>query len=129
MVATLLLAMAAGGSIEGNWVTEDRAAIVAIAPCGASLCGRVAKILVSRPGQPGADIHNPDPKLRNRPIKGLPILWGYKPEDGHWTGGRIYDPKSGKTYRSELKLNGDGTLSVAGCIAFLCQSQRWARAN
>jgi len=124
-----LSAAAAAGAIPGNWIVADRTAIVAIAPCGTSLCGRVAKVLVSRPGQPKTDVNNPDKGLLNRPIQGLPILWGFRLKDGAWTSGRIYDPKSGKTYRSELKLNRDGSLSVSGCIAFICQSQRWTRAR
>jgi uncharacterized protein (DUF2147 family) len=59
----------------------------------------------------------------------LRILSGFAPAADGWENGRIYDPKSGKSYRSHLKLNPDGSLKVSGCIAFICKSQRWTRAR
>ena len=42
--------------------------------------------------------------------------------------GRIYDPKSGKTYRSVLERDG-AALTVKGCIAIFCKTQTWTRAR
>ena len=111
----------------GDWLVEDKKAIVTIAPCGAAYCGRVSRILVRDPNWNGRDVNNPDPKLRGRPVVGLAILHGFKPDGAGLAGGRIYDPNSGKTYASRLKLNPDGSLKVSGCIAIFCQSQRWTR--
>ena len=46
-------------------------------------------------------------------------------------GNRImaYDPKSGKTYASKLRVASDGTLKVSGCIAMFCQTQTWTKAS
>jgi uncharacterized protein (DUF2147 family) len=118
----------AAPDVTGNWVTQDKSGLVAISRCGASLCGKVAKALIRKPGYPQTDIHNPNPALRKRPILGLQILSGFTPGKDRWEG-KIYDPESGKTYRSLLRLNSDGSLKVSGCIAFFCQSQRWTRAN
>ena len=115
-------------TVTGNWVTQDGSAEVAIAPCGDSVCGQVVKVLMVKPGVPGTDVHNPDASLRNRAILGLQVLSGFKASDDEWTDGHIYDPKTGKTYRSKLRLNDDGSLKVYGCIAFLCETQRWLRA-
>ena len=38
-------------------------------------------------------------------------------DGGHLWNGRIYDPKSGKSYKSKLNRNPDGTLTVQGCVA------------
>ncbi len=131
-LALLALAFAsparAAPDVTGNWVTQDRSGLVTINRCGAGLCGRVAKALIRKPGYPQSDIHNPNPALRRRPILGLQILSGFTPKKDRWEG-KIYDPESGKTYRSLLKLNSDGSLKVSGCIAFFCQSQRWTRAR
>lgn len=116
-------------NIEGDWLVEDRTALVRIAPCGDRLCGDIAKILAKGPDVPKTDIHNPDPALRSRPFEGLRILTGFVPKGNGWSGGRIYDPNSGRTYSSNLKLNADGSLKVSGCIAFFCRSQRWTRAR
>ncbi len=129
----LCLSMAAAAQaapdMAGNWITEDKSALVAIGRCGDRLCGSIAKVLVARPGVPKTDVNNPDPALRGRPLQGLRILSGFSPGAGGWEDGRIYDPKSGKSYRSVLKLQRDGSLKVSGCIAFFCKSQRWTRAR
>jgi uncharacterized protein (DUF2147 family) len=120
---------AAAPEISGNWINEERTGLIAIGRCGDSLCGSIARVLVARPGVPKTDVHNPNPALRNRPLQGLRILSGFKAGKEAWEEGRIYDPKSGKSYRSVLKLNPDGSLKVSGCIAVFCKSQRWTRAR
>ena len=121
--------LAAAEPIAGSWVTATRDGVVRIAPCGKSLCGTLARFLVTPPG--GADqrdIYNPDAKLRNRKLLGLPILTGFS-EDGAVWRGTIYDPKAGKSYRSVLRrLDGD-RLEVKGCIGPFCQTQVWRRGS
>lgn len=131
-LATLLAAGSASAAqgapdISGNWVVQDKSAVIAIGPCGNYLCGKIAKALVRKPGYPQTDIHNPDPALRRRPLIGLQILSGFVASPTQWDQGRIYDPESGRTYRSVLTLNADGSLKVSGCIAFICKSQRWTK--
>lgn len=132
-IVILVLTILAAGTAEaapdvtGNWLTEDKKAVVAIAACGRSLCGRVLRVLVRDTGAPVNDVHNPDPALRKRPILGLPMLTGFAPSAAGWDGGRIYDPKSGKTYRSKLRLQHDGSLKVSGCVVIFCLTQRWTR--
>lgn len=121
----LMVTIAAAGTPSGAFITEDRTALVRIEPCGASLCGHVAEVLNRQPGIPQTDVHNPNPQLRTRPLIGLPILSGFHWNGQQWTGGQIYDPKTGRTYRSKLSLEPDGGLSVSGCVLIICQSQRW----
>jgi uncharacterized protein (DUF2147 family) len=119
----------AADSILGDWFTQDRDAIVRISKCGKTVCGRIQKFLVTPPNGPGQkDIHNPDRKLRNRTILGMPILTGFTPDGNIWRG-KIYDPKSGKTYRSEVSLQSANKLKMKGCILFFCQGQDWTRAK
>lgn len=125
------LAVAAGAAatpapITGRWLTEGGKAVVEIAPCGAQLCGHIARVLKYTPGKPRTDVHNTDASLRGRPIEGITILTGFTADDDRWRG-RIYDPESGRTYRSEL-VNAGNTLDVKGCIGPFCRRQTWARA-
>jgi uncharacterized protein (DUF2147 family) len=122
-------AAAAPPSIEGLWLNDDHKGLVRIAPCGRYLCGTIEKVLNKAPDAPKTDIHNPDPKLRNRTILGMPVLTGFSGAGGSWKGGRAYDPESGKSYRSYLELNPDGSLKVSGCILFICEARRWTRAR
>ncbi len=118
-------AWAAPASINGRWMTQARDAIVEIGPCGATTCGRIVKFLVTPPG--GADqkdTNNKDANLRTRKILGMAVVYGLKASGSGW-GGTIYDPKSGKTYRSVVTLLKNGNLSVKGCIGPFCQGQTW----
>ncbi|HEY1606909.1 MAG TPA: DUF2147 domain-containing protein [Allosphingosinicella sp.] len=127
LLAASTAATAAPGSIRGLWLNDDHTGLVRIESCGAKLCGTIAKVL--NPGAPKTDIHNPDSSLQHRPILGLRVLSGFEGSGGSWKGGRAYDPKSGKSYKSYLQLEPDGSLKVSGCILFVCESRRWTRAH
>lgn len=128
-----LLIMAAGAGpaadVSGLWLTDDRKGLVRIEPCGPHVCGRIARVLDNGPAVPRTDINNPDKSLRDRPLTGLVTLWGFSRAGPVWKGGRAYDPKSGKSYRSTLELNPDGSLKLTGCVLFICESRRWTRAS
>jgi uncharacterized protein (DUF2147 family) len=111
---------------QGRWLTDDGKGIVEITPCGERLCGRIARVLEKGPAVPKTDINNPDRRLRARSLVGLVTLWGFARRGGAWDG-RAYDPKSGRTYRSTLQLQPDGSLKVIGCVLFICESRRWTR--
>lgn len=128
MLAALLLAAASPEGVEGDWLTADRNAIVRIAPCGPRLCGTIARVLARGPNVPRTDLNNPDRRLRSKPLVGLTVLTGFSRDGSQWTGGRAYDAKTGRSYKARLTPNRDGTLTVTGCILFLCKSQRWVRA-
>jgi uncharacterized protein (DUF2147 family) len=117
----------AAAPIAGKWVTAEKDSIIEIAPCGANMCGKISKFLTPVQGPP-FDRNNPDAKLKNRPLLGLPILLALKDGGKQWEG-NIYDPKKGKTYKSKAFLNANGTLTVKGCIAFFCQSFVWTAAR
>jgi uncharacterized protein (DUF2147 family) len=109
--------------ITGRWLTGGGKGVVEIGPCGPSLCGKIIK-LIANPNGPPVDRNNPNPALRSRPLVGLNILSAFKDAGKRWEG-QIYDPEGGKSYRSLVARNPDGTLSVKGCIAFFCQTQTW----
>ena len=125
----LLAVLVAGGAqaaptpVTGTWLTDGGKALVRIEPCGAQLCGRIAKVLAPQPGKPALDSANRDPSLRGRSIEGLSILTDFAASGDHWSG-RIYDPESGRTYRSELVRRGD-TLDVKGCLGPFCRTRHW----
>ena len=127
LAATFLLAAApvmASTPITGKWTTAGKDSVVEIAPCGAKLCGKVSKLLRPVQGGPPTDRNNPNVAYQSRPLVGLPILIDFTDNGSAW-GGTIYDPRSGKSYRSKVARNPDGTLKVQGCIAFFCQTQTW----
>lgn len=119
----------AADPIAGRWLTEERDAVIEIARCGSSWCGRIARFLVAPPdGLDQRDINNPEPRLRTRRLLGMPVLSQFREETDLWRG-QIYDPKSGKSYRSVVRRTGPDTLEVKGCIGPFCQAQVWRRAR
>ena len=119
----------AADPINGRWVTEEGDAIITIAQCGQTTCGRISKFLVPPPDGPDQrDIYNPDPAKKKRRLMGLPILTSFAEEKDLWRG-RIYDPKSGKSYRSVVRRKGANAIEVKGCISFFCQTQIWKKAS
>lgn len=117
----------AADPVTGRWVTAEKDGVILIAPCGKSLCGTIDRFLVPPPEGVGQrDVNNPDAKLRNRKLLGLPILSGFTQEADLWRG-RIYDPKSGKSYRSVIRRKGANVLEVKGCIGPFCQTQVWRK--
>ncbi|MFM8499760.1 MAG: DUF2147 domain-containing protein [Chakrabartia sp.] len=118
----------AATSVSGRWYTEEKDSIVQIGQCGPVVCGKVAKVLRAAPngGKP-VDANNPDPALRNRPIEGIILLSGFKESGDEWEG-QIYDPRAGKTYRSTLKKQPDGSLRVKGCLGPFCRAVKFTPA-
>ncbi len=76
------------------------------------------------------DQNNPSRELQQRPLVGMNLLSGFRAVDAtHWTEGSIYDPESGRTYKSSLRLKSPDLLEVSGCVLFFCQTQIWRRAG
>ena len=68
-------------------------------------------------GKERVDKNNPEEKLKSRKIMGLQMLkdFTYDASADEWGGGSIYNPTSGKTYNSYMKLDGN-KLQVRGYI-------------
>ena len=81
-------------------------------------------------GKPKVDKENPDEKLRNTPIINLVIMHNiHKSKDtpNFYEGGKIYDPKNGKTYDCRLTYKGS-TIELRGYVLglpFLGRTSTW----
>ncbi|WP_395396818.1 DUF2147 domain-containing protein [Novosphingobium sp. BL-8A] len=111
--------------VQGRWLTDDKAGVVEIAPCGNALCGTLAAVL--NPKAPAQDVNNPDPARRGRALVGIAILTGLMREANGWGGGEAYDPKTGHTYRASIRLGQGGRLDVTGCVLLICRTRHWTR--
>lgn len=132
LVALIGLALAATNtpldSVVGRWKTETRGGIVEIARCGPSICGRILTSDKLRTDPGLKDLNNRDAAQRNRPLKGLTILSGFKADGDAWTGGQIYNAEDGKTYNAKVTPTGPDQLKVRGCVFVpLCKTQTWTR--
>lgn len=128
------MAWSANHSPVGTWITIDDKtnkprSEVRIFESRGTLYGQVIKVY-PRPGDRGICAKCPG-AFKNKPIKGLNIMWGLKPAGRNvWSGGEILDPKSGNIYALKITLSENGrTLSVRGHvgISLLGRTQVWRR--
>lgn len=122
------LAASAGGGvtvlppIAGDWLTEGGDGVIQIAPCAQGLCGRIVGITRGATEPMPVDVHG-------EPQCGLTILTiNPDAEDGVWHG-QVTDPRNGKIYSAEIRMNPRGRLLMRGYIGIplLGQTQVWQR--
>ena len=118
--------------ILGNWLNQDNDAKIEIYKEGNSFFGKLIwlKEPNEKDGSPKIDDKNPDENLRNRNLQGLVIVknLNFDKKDKEWSGGKIYDPKSGKTYKCFAKIDGEN-LNLRGYIgfSFIGRTATWSR--
>ena len=125
-ITLALMLMAASGyaqDILGKWITEAGDAHVEIYKSGDKLNG---KIIWLEKGPDTKDKNNPDANLQSRKLMGVNILSGLSKSKKRWEGGKIYNPKNGKTYKCAIWPEGD-KLKVRGYLGPLFETQTWKR--
>ena len=142
--AGLLLAagsvLAADMTPVGTWKTIDDSthqpkSIVQITESNGVLQAKVVKLLNRSAEDIAKEGEQPvckkcDGALKDKPIEGMTIMWGVSKDGDKWSGGKIVDPKTGKTYKVNLTVtNGGNSLDVHGYIGFalLGRTQTWQR--
>lgn len=133
LLLALPLAAFAQSSPEGRWKTIDdetgkvKSIVEITRMANGTLQGKVVEILHSDKG-PNPICDKCKGANHNKPVKGMTILWGLKPDGDRWSGGTVLDPAKGKTYKSKVELlEGGRKLGMSGCIAFICRQQVWVR--
>ena len=144
-------------ALLGKWVTEDGIARVEIwkpkKPAATvqkpkedklrglygTYCGKITWLKEpnfpegdEEAGQAKRDRKNPDASKRDKPVIGLLMLKGFSYESkGKWSGGTIYDPENGKTYKCQITMAADKpkVLNLRGYIGIpaLGRTTIWSR--
>jgi len=133
-------ALAANNSPVGKWKTIDDAthqakSIVEITDQDGQLEGKIVELLNRTPEDIARDGEHPvcakcTDARKGQPLVGMVIMTGVTQDGDQWSGGRILDPKNGKTYKVSLKVTDGGqSLEVHGYIGFslLGRTQTWQR--
>lgn len=138
---TLLLSTAAEAQknqIEKTWYNQEKTSKIRVfKTTDGSFAGKI--VWLDEPndketGKPRTDKENPDEAKKSTPLIDLVILRGYKPseEDPNvYVGGKIYDPKNGKTYCGKITFKGN-TLDLRGFLCnatFLGRTSTWSLAE
>lgn len=117
-------------AIVGKWLNPSGEGQIEIYKKGDKYYGKLAWIKEPNlNGKPKLDAKNPDVKLQKRPLLNLELLKDFTYEDGKWTDGTIYDPKSGKNYSCNMTLKSADILNVRGYvgISLLGRSETFKR--
>ncbi len=107
--------------IEGQWKNPIGSAIIAIAPCGDVLCGKV--VWASARGRREASTSTSQ-------VVGTIVLTGLTPARDRWAG-TLFIPDDNVHVAAKLQLLGKRQLKLTGCAVagLLCRSQIWTRAD
>ena len=117
----LTAAQPAAAQIEGNWKNPIGSAIIAIAPCGSALCGKV--VWASARGRRDAAKGAPD-------VVGTTVLTNLRAKGDHWAG-RLFIPDDNIHVAARLQLLGSRQLKLTGCAlaGLICRTQIWTRVD
>lgn len=139
-MADIILALSLAAAVQaadsapvtGLWATSEEGGRVRIEACDDApdrVCGVLVDAAVLQADPDRLDQNNPDPALRERPLRGVAVIDAFeRGEDGAWTPGVLYDPEKGRTIeRGYIKLADADRLEVRGCVAFICRTQVWTR--
>lgn len=128
--------VAAGVSLSspvGRWKTVNDAtgkvkSIVAIRQVNGQLDGTIETLL--SPPVPHPTCNLCSGAMKDRPLVGLQILWGFTQDGSQWSGGKVLDPENGKVYHASLTLEDGGKqLRLRGYIGvpLLGRTEHWLR--
>jgi uncharacterized protein (DUF2147 family) len=107
-------------SILGQWRSPGGNSIIAIAPCGDSLCGTVAW---------ASDKAKQASRKTTDQLVGTQLLTGLEQKSATRWQGRLFIPDKNMRATAKIDLVNPGQLKVSGCLAgkALCKSELWTR--
>ena len=119
-------------SVIGKWKTVDdetgkEKSIVEIYEKDGKIYGRIIEILEPENRYKKCTLCQGTDK--DKPIMGLIFIKGLTKNGDEFSGGKILDPKNGKSYKCYITLEGDDKLKVRGYIgiSLFGRTQYWKR--
>ncbi|MFN3908357.1 MAG: DUF2147 domain-containing protein [Flavobacterium sp.] len=119
--------------LVGKWKTIDdetgkTKSIIQIYEQNGKYYGKIIELLL--PEDKGKLCDKCSGTNKNKPIEGMVIMEGMNKDGDGFSGGKIMDPKSGKTYKCSIEFDGKDALKVRGFIgiSLIGRTQTWKRA-
>ncbi|WP_297176683.1 DUF2147 domain-containing protein [Thermomonas sp.] len=117
----------------GKWRTLDdkTGKPMTITEIYAAQNGTLAARIVENLGMP-ATCTECSGQYKNKPFVGIVTLWNLKPTGQNtWGGGNGYKPSEDRNFKvkSVTLVDGGRKLEVKGCVAFICRTATWVRAD
>lgn len=117
--------------ILGKWINSSGEGQIEVVKKGDTYFGKL--VWIKEPndenGKTRLDVKNPNASLRQKPLLGLEIVKNFIFEDDKWTDGKVYDPKTGKTYSGNMSMDGLNKLNMRGYIgiSIIGRTEVWKR--
>jgi uncharacterized protein (DUF2147 family) len=119
--------------LVGKWKTIDdetgkAKSIIQIYEQNGKYYGKIIELLL--PEDKGKLCDKCSGNNKNKPIEGMVIMEEMSKDGDSFSGGKIMDPKSGKTYKCSIEFDGKDALKVRGFIgiSLIGRTQTWKRA-
>ncbi len=118
----LALGMTAGAhaaepaGLAGTWVERGPLTTFRFAPCGPATCGILEDSIYIKADADARDVKNPDAALRDRRLKGLPVLLDLRHAGTGWRG-QVYIPSMGRAFPMRLDPVAARVLRFTICLA------------
>jgi uncharacterized protein (DUF2147 family) len=118
--------------ITGHWINETEEVVITIYKKDGKYYGKISwlKRMHEPDGSLRKDVNNPESDLRSRPLNQIELLKGFIYDgNGTWVDGKVYNPRSGRTYQSRMIMTGPDEVNVRGYIGIpaLGRSLVWTR--
>ena len=118
----------------GKWkVIEDKsnepACILELYEENGKINGKLLKILKSDTKQKNPMCVNCTDDRKDQPVIGMEVVRGLRKKGKYWSGGRLLDPHTGKTYKCYLELVDENKIKARGYIgiSLIGRTQYWYR--
>lgn len=123
-------AVLAQNSAVGNWQYVDgtKTTYIKTFEEGGQLKATIERVTKGGTEDPAAACGKCSGENKDKPMKGLVILWDTKKDGDNWKDGRLLDPDSGRIVNGKVELTEGGQkLNVKGSVAFITKTQVWTR--
>ena len=119
--------------IIGTWLNQEATGKIELYKENGKFFGKLVWLRESTDkitGLPRTDKENPDVKLKSTPLIGMVNMKNFT-FDGtdEWSGGTIYDPKNGKTYKCYIRFETPNKLKIRGYmgVSILGRNTFWTK--
>lgn len=121
MLAAWPSAALAKAPIEGRWVNPKGSVTVRIGACGGGYCGTVIDA--------SAKARETARKGGTTSLIGTQVMSDFRDNGDGTYRGRAFDPKRNIRAPATIRMIGDSTLVVKGCLirGIICKEQRWKK--
>lgn len=132
LLTIFLVAFTSHSQLIGKWKTvddetgENKAVVQFYKKSDGKYYGKILEILKDLPFD---TCEKCDGDLKGKPLIGLEFVQGLTFKGKEWSGGTLWEPKTGKSYDCKARINKSGDLEIRAYIGvpLIGRTQKWVR--